>query len=139
MDDRPKGAPLKILIVDDETGITDLFVELMSDMGYDVKAAGDGEDALRIIPAFQPDVVISDIHMNKINGDELYKSLIQSSPQFKERFIFMTGTEIETKLEEFLAQTKCSIVTKPFDIEELTAIIEQKFREPGPNADSSHK
>lgn len=133
----PRNAPLKILIVDDETGITNLFLELMSDMGYEVKAAEDGEEALEIIPSFRPDIVVTDIHMIRVNGDELYRRLIESSPEYRGRFIFMTGTEIETKLGEFLAETKCPIVAKPFDISELLAIIEDKFGKSRLDANSS--
>ncbi|MCL5021374.1 MAG: response regulator, partial [Bacteroidetes bacterium] len=70
MNSTQPGNAGRILIVDDEKDITNLFADLMRDMGYEVRAADDGEVALQIIGSYRPDIVVSDIHMPRIDGDE---------------------------------------------------------------------
>lgn len=121
---------LRLLIVEEEKGITDLFVDLMSEMGYEVETAEDGEEALGMIPSYKPHMVVSDIFMPKIDGDKLYSLVIKKSPEYADRFIFITGNQIDDKLGEFLAETGCPMITKPFDILELSSIIQGKIGKP---------
>ena len=125
-----KTTALRILIVEEEKGITDLFVDLMSAMGYDVETAEDGEEALGLIPLYKPHVVVSDIFMPKIDGDKLYTRIIEKNPEYADRFIFITGNPIDDKLGKFLAMTGCPMISKPFDILELSSIIEGKIGKP---------
>lgn len=126
----PPKAGIRILIVEEEKGITDLFADLMSEMGYEVEIAEDGEEALGLIPSYKPHIVVSDIYMPKIDGDKLYNRIIKESPEYADRFIFITGNPIDDKLEEFLAGTGCPMVSKPFDILELSSIIQGKIGRP---------
>lgn len=119
----------RILIVDDENDITGLFVELMRETGYEVHSAGDGEEALQIIASHKPDIVVSDIHMPSMDGDELYRRALKIKPSYADRFIFMTGSEIDSKLRKFLSDTGCAMILKPFDLQELTSIINSKIDE----------
>lgn len=131
MSDALRGNAGRILIVDDEKDITTLFADLMRDMGYDVRVADDGETALEIIGSYRPDIVISDIRMPKIDGDELYRRAVNMSPSYASKFIFITAAEINTTLQKFLAETKCAIFLKPFDILELASVIKSKIEEKG--------
>jgi two-component system sensor histidine kinase/response regulator len=117
----------KILVVDDEKAITDLFSQILGDMEYEVRAVDDGEEALKIIDAYKPDVVVSDVHMPRIDGDELYKRAIERQPSYANRFIFLTGSNIDAKLQHFLATSGCEVLSKPFDILELSEIIKKKI------------
>ena len=127
---RPETGALRILIVEEERGIIDLFVDLMSEMGYEIETAEDGEEALGIIPSYKPNIVVSDIFMPKIDGDILYSRVIEKNPEYADRFIFITGNPIDEKLGEFLAGTGCPLISKPFDILELSSIIQSKIGKP---------
>ena len=119
-----------ILIVDDEKAITDLFTQILSDMGYEVTAVDDGEEALKIIDAYKPDVIVSDVHMPRIDGDELFRRVIGKLPSYAKKFVFLTGSNIDTKLQQFLATSGCEVLVKPFDIFELSEIIRKKIGKP---------
>lgn len=127
MNSTQPGNAGRILIVDDEKDITNLFADLMRDMGYEVRAADDGEVALQIIGSYRPDIVVSDIHMPRIDGDEFYRRVVNMIPSYASKFIFITGSEIDTALGVFLADTKCAVFFKPFDILELSSVIKSKI------------
>ncbi len=121
------GIKGKILIVDDERDIGVLFGELMRDMGYEVLSAANGEQALTVIESYKPDLVVSDVHMPKMDGKELYKRVLQKSPAYSGRFVFITGSEIDAPLRKLFTDSRCELVVKPFDISVLSEIIERKI------------
>ncbi len=125
------GITRKILVVDDEKAITDLFSQILGDMEYEVRAVDDGEEALKILDAYKPDVIVSDVHMPKIDGDELYRRAIERQPSYAKKFIFLTGSNVDTKLQRFLDTSGCEVLDKPFDIIELSEIIKKKLRSSG--------
>lgn len=65
----------KILIVDDDPFNLDLLEQELTERGYTIDRAGDGEEALRRVETFQPDVVLLDYMMPKMNGIEVTKRL----------------------------------------------------------------
>lgn len=67
----------RVLIVDDDSKVLDLLVELLEAEGYDVLAATDGQSGLKQVASFAPDLVISDVVMPVLDGIELCKSLKQ--------------------------------------------------------------
>ncbi len=117
----------RVLIVDDEEDIVKLIAVFIGEMGFDVMPAKDGREALTIIESFKPDIVVSDIHMPEIDGDELYRKMVVTTPSYAKRFVFMTGSGIDAQLTQFLNNTGCVILTKPFDFQELANVIERKI------------
>jgi PAS domain S-box-containing protein len=65
----------RVLIVDDDSRILDLLVELLELEGYEVASAGDGAEALDLTHSFVPDVVVSDVVMPVVGGLELCRRL----------------------------------------------------------------
>ncbi|HEX6284457.1 MAG TPA: PAS domain S-box protein, partial [Pyrinomonadaceae bacterium] len=65
----------RVLIVDDDQKILDLLVELLELEGYEVAAANDGADALKLVHSCDPDVVVSDVVMPVVGGLELCRQL----------------------------------------------------------------
>src|SRR5581483_10244790 len=72
--------PATILIVDDEPLNRELLSELLSDQGYKILCACDGEEALQRFKESSPDLVLSDVVMPKVNGFELCRRL-KNDPQ----------------------------------------------------------
>lgn len=70
----------KILIVDDDQAIQLLYQEEFKDEGYRVKSAFNGDDALKIFSADQPDLVILDIQMPGLNGIEVLRQMKMINP-----------------------------------------------------------
>ncbi|RKG94740.1 response regulator [Corallococcus sp. CA053C] len=66
-----------ILLVDDEVDILDVYSDLLESMGHDVLRAGDGLQALEVARRRQPDLVVTDRMMPRMNGVELCGALAQ--------------------------------------------------------------
>ena len=67
----------KILLVDDEKDIREVVHLSLSDMGYQVFEAEDGEEALRIFRDAQPPIVLTDIKMPNMDGIELLQKILK--------------------------------------------------------------
>lgn len=123
-----------ILIVDDEPQITRALRASLSAHGYEIRAAGDGEAALEIAKDFQPDLVITDLAMPKMDGVELCRQLRRIS-QVPILVLSVRGEE-RSKVEA-LDSGADDYITKPFSTGELLARIRAALRRSTPNADAS--
>ena len=65
----------KILLVDDEESIHLLYREELEEQGFEVLSAMSGEDALKILPTLQPNIVILDINMPGMNGIDVLRKI----------------------------------------------------------------
>lgn len=84
----------KILIVDDEKTIRDLFKYVLLEAGYEIETADNGKKALEKLNEFIPDIMLLDIVMPEMDGSafaEQLKKLSASKPELKIPFIVMTG------------------------------------------------
>lgn len=73
----------KILIIEDDSFISGLYFKKLSNVGYSVDLAYDGEEGLQKIKTFQPDLILLDIQMPKMNGYQVLDRL-NKDPQLKE-------------------------------------------------------
>jgi len=115
----------KILVVDDEIPICDLLKINLEMEGYDVKTANDGEEALKLIDAYEPDLLILDVMLPKVNGYEICKKVTMERPI---PIIMLTAkTDLIDKVLG-LELGADDYVTKPFHARELTARVKALFR-----------
>ena len=63
----------RILIVEDEELVRELYSEFLEKKGYDVETAENGQEALDFLSENRPDLILLDINMPKVNGNELLK------------------------------------------------------------------
>ena len=71
----------KILLVDDEESIHILYREELEELGYSVHSAMSGEEALKILPTLNPDLVILDIQMPGMNGIDVLRRIKERDPK----------------------------------------------------------
>jgi two-component system alkaline phosphatase synthesis response regulator PhoP len=74
---------LKLLVADDEKDIVEVTAKRISDAGYDVVIAYDGEDAWKKIQSELPDIVLLDVNMPHMTGFEVLKMLRENAPRGK--------------------------------------------------------
>lgn len=115
----------KILVVEDEDSFRNVLVRMLSKVGYDVRQAGDGNQAIQVCRQFQPDLVLTDIIMPDKEGLETIQELMEIDPNLK--IIAMSGggkfgPDSYLPLAEKLG-AKASL-QKPFMREELMKTIE---------------
>jgi two-component system alkaline phosphatase synthesis response regulator PhoP len=115
----------KILVVDDEKELTSLISLHMKMAGYEVLTASNGEKALDISREENPDLVILDLMLPKIDGLQVCEQLRQDAATQDIPVIMLTArTQTEDKLKGFEAGAD-DYVTKPFSPRELVARVKR--------------
>jgi len=74
-----RGMAKKILIVEDEEIILDLLQKKLTEVGYEVSVARDGEEGLKKIRGIKPDIILLDIIMPKMGGFEVMEEMQKDS------------------------------------------------------------
>lgn len=104
----------RILVVDDMPTNLRLLASILSDR-YQVSAASNGRDALRLAERVQPDLIILDVEMPGMNGHEVCRTL-KEKPEFRHvPIIFLTGRSDEADEILGLQLGAVDYITKPFN------------------------
>ena len=120
--------PKKILIVDDEKDIVDLISYNLEKEGFATVKAYDGENALKLVKAKRPDMVLLDLMLPGVRGLEVCK-FIRKNPETEALPIIMLtakGDQLDKILG--LEMGADDYVTKPFNVRELIARIHAVMR-----------
>lgn len=115
----------KILVVDDEQTLLNTVRAYLEQEGYTVQTAVDGRTALLIFRDFQPDLVVLDIMLPKVDGLEVLRQLRQTSDVY---VIMLTAKADEADKVIGLGLGADDYVTKPFSPRELVARIKASLR-----------
>lgn len=111
-----------ILVVDDEAGIREMLRFDLEEIGFLVEEAPDGSQAWMKFCDFDFDFVLTDLRMPGVDGLELLKKIrVEGGKQAK--VILMTAHSVVAH-EEALKEGAAAVLTKPFSIEQLKAILE---------------
>jgi DNA-binding response OmpR family regulator len=116
---------LRVLFVDDDPSIRKFVRANLEARDYEVRLAGDGEEALKIIEAELPDLILLDIMMPKLDGFEVCKQVREWS---KIPIIMLTARETENDKVKCLDCGADDYLTKPFSLRELLSRIQAVFR-----------
>jgi signal transduction histidine kinase len=108
-----------VLVVDDEPALAAAVSEALTDAGFIVDRAGDGEEALRRVHSKAYDLIVCDLKMPKIDGMRFYQRLSAEDPTTARRVIFVTGDVAGTEAENFLLDSGCRWLAKPFRLRDL--------------------
>jgi two-component system response regulator GlrR len=119
----------KILLVDDDPGLLRLLSIRLRAEGYDVEAVESAHKALATLNRFSPDLVITDLRMDKMDGIGLLKELQTRSPGLRVVIITAHGT-----IPDAVVATQSGafgFLTKPIDKDELMVTVEKALRVSG--------
>ena len=119
----PKG---KILLVDDDPGLLRLLSIRLRAEQYDVEAVESAEKALAVLHRFRPDLVITDLRMDKMDGIGLLKELQSRSPGLRVVIITAHGTIPDAVLAT--QSGAFGFLTKPIDKDELMVTVERALK-----------
>ncbi|MDY6878729.1 MAG: response regulator [Desulfatiglans sp.] len=128
---------IKILVVEDESGLQELFRDIFQMEGYDVEVAIDGYAGLEAYRRFAPDLVFTDIVMPKMNGLELIKKIREINPHVKVIYIsgFFGIRGLKQELENEVSKYGYRTLSKPFRIskmlEKVKSYLEEESSEAG--------
>ena len=112
------GDPTDILVVDDDSMIVEMLIDLLTFEGYAARGACNGREALDMITARRPAVLLLDLHMPVMDGAELIHTLSQTA--FADLPIIII-TALPADAQRIAHRHTVAWMTKPLDIDALLA------------------
>ena len=114
----------KVLVVDDDPEIVELFVDVLERDGrFEVRTADSGYTAGIMTNEFQPDLIILDYMLPDVNGNVVCKT-IRAKPEFENtKIVIVSGVVNQEEINDLLKSGANEFVKKPFNIEKLIARI----------------
>jgi two-component system NtrC family sensor kinase len=116
-----------VLVVEDEAQLASAVVDALRDSGYVVDYAADGEEALGKVRNESYDLVVCDLKMPRLDGKAFYRELEQLRPALARRVIFATGDVAGTDAEQFLKDSGCRWLAKPFRLRDLIKAVGEQL------------
>ncbi|MBI5639546.1 MAG: response regulator [Nitrospirae bacterium] len=113
----------KLLLADDSITIQKVVELVLAEEDFEIKSVSNGEDAMNVIPAFNPDIVLADIEMPKVNGYQLCEN-IKKNPKTSGIPVILLAGAFEPIDEELARKVGADdSVIKPFESQELISKI----------------
>ncbi len=93
--DIPSPAHRRVLVVDDSEAMQDSLTTMIEELGQQARSARDGEEALRIADDWEPDLVLLDINLPKLNGYRVARALRERHPPTRMSLVMMAGDGLD--------------------------------------------
>jgi DNA-binding response OmpR family regulator len=111
-------APVKILVVDDDPAIRNLIHRFLSQQGYQLESAEDGQTGLELFEQLNPDLVVLDVNLPDTTGYKLCQEMQRRTGVF---VLMLTGRTDEADKMKGFAEGADDYITKPFSLVEIGA------------------
>jgi DNA-binding response OmpR family regulator len=109
----------RILVVDDDRAVRQMYRTALLVAGFEVETAGDGAAALAKIDDRRPDLIVLDLHLPQVDGLAVLGELRANSDTWDIPVVVLTGTEYQNAVAQ-----ASTILHKPCDPERLISVIE---------------
>jgi DNA-binding NtrC family response regulator len=113
-----------VLVVDDEPDLLGIMERALCDAGYGVLAASDGLRALGLAERVTPDILVTDLRMEGLNGFDLARLVTAKHPET--RVLLVSGGDPDH------TQVPWPLVRKPFSLERFVEAVDRLLETPGP-------
>jgi DNA-binding response OmpR family regulator len=120
----------KLLLVDDETAITERLAPFFTRAGFEVKVAADGKEALEKVVSYTPDLIVLDVLMPRMDGREVLRQLREQGDWTPVILLTQVGESSERAMA--LMEGADDYINKPFDPNELIARVKAVLRRSQP-------
>jgi two-component system response regulator AtoC len=125
----------RVLVVEDDVVARDLLVEVLEREGYEIHAAESAEEALQVAAAVPPDVLVTDLRLDGMDGIELMQRLRARSPGLQTIVVTAFGS-LETAVEAIHAGA-FDYMSKPFAMKEVQRMVRRAVQAGGWTASSA--
>ncbi len=119
----PAARSGSLLIVEDEEALRAAISRYLTRLGYRVEGVGRGDEALALLAQRSFDLILLDLRLLDMTGDEVYRMLQERAPEQAQRVVFMTGDLSRPAAAEFVRESGRAVIAKPFQLAELDARI----------------
>jgi two-component system nitrogen regulation response regulator GlnG len=120
------GKMSKLLLIDDEEDVRYSFQRIFNSPEIELATASSGEEGLKVIPKFKPDLVLMDVRMGGMNGLETLRRIRTANPKLP--VILMTAYGTTQTAIEAMKLGAYDYLLKPFDVPKLKEIIANAFK-----------
>ena len=120
--------PRKVLVVDDDPGMLEVLKSILAIERVEVYAATDGKEALQKTLSWNPDLILLDIGLPKLNGLTLCKAIRAGKETRNIPIIIVTSFTAPGRLEECMEAGADDFVGKPFRMEDLLVRVRAMFK-----------
>jgi CheY-like chemotaxis protein len=110
----------KILVADDEPLLLQIIVEALTDEGYEVIAARDGQEAVELTVQENPDLLIFDVMMPRLDGREAIRTLRRREPAPHMPMVLMSAGITASRIDHDI-----TFLQKPFDLDRLLMLVQR--------------
>src|ERR1700680_333800 len=125
------AGPARILVAEDDPALRRLIEMLLSNQGYDVRAVGDGADALETVAEWAPDALVVDVMMPRLSGLSVCREL-RAQPQFATvPIIPLTARCFDEDIQKVMELGGIEFMNKPFNPRQLMSALEELIPQSG--------
>lgn len=118
---------LKVLIVDDDSGIRKLLSRFLEREGFNPVEAENGLDGVELAKKEHPDIIILDVMMPQMDGLTAARLIKFYKPLSQVPIIFLTAKDEEKEIELAEAARAEAYITKPFDVRQVIEVVKSLF------------
>jgi signal transduction histidine kinase/DNA-binding response OmpR family regulator len=113
----------RVLIVDDEPSVVEVFHEFLASHGYALSLANSGEEAVRMLPQLRPEMILTDLNLPGLSGLDVMRAAKDVDPEVC--VVVVTGYASASTAIDALRHGAYDYVTKPFDLDAVFQIVER--------------
>src|SRR5579862_3638608 len=117
----------RVLVVDDDSALRASLSDALREDGFTVSAADGGAQALSLLASAAPDVVISDVRMEDIDGLALLRTLRQRAPSVD--VVLMTAFDDMSTVVSAMRDGAVEFLSKPLDLHEVRVTLDRVFED----------
>lgn len=118
----------RVLVADDDSATRTLIDMALQEAGYDCVLASDGQSALQQARAIRPDLIVLDVGMPLMTGDDVHRELRRDPRTRYIPVVFVTAKRTTGEMAARLRNGADDYIAKPFDVDELVARIASALR-----------
>jgi DNA-binding response OmpR family regulator len=119
---------MDVLIIDDDRSVRRALGKALERFGYMVETVDSGLAAVAALQTHSYRVIVCDIRMPFLDGVSFYDELKEADPDAAKRIVFVTAFASDPTIQAFLERIDRPVVEKPFELEDLLAVIKASMR-----------